>query len=464
MMARQVALIVGLVGMLVALIFLLPVTLKLASPDVLTAVKEKLKPGDRIILPGNMDWKEQVLSVDLDGDEEQEGIALIQYSDKRLGVLVLKKIGFRWEVIMDVRKPASGIEHAYVGDYDGDKQPDLMIGWEYRKEKKLGPDHEAIIVAPDSSVKKTLELYQFTPKKVIRLAQKDYYMLQSDDFDQDGIMDIVELKEVPSPDPLIGAGKSYNLFLYKIKNDKLNKITQLKYPLGVIGNSIYQFEKGKINRKKKGIFLVYHTDGNFIVGREVFQVIDGEWVEFKDLLLNQTIRADIEIESNSTAPFRDINGDGFFDLPGSVTANIQGDDVANAFKRKFINWYQWKENDTFALIAQQYEDAHFLFNFPKRWFNQVKLNVDDWFSYIENDWSDYYLEGEDRYLIILRDKISKQPVIRIGQVTNSEWKEKEKELKERKLRYEVLFDEAGQVFYAVLPRPEEVEPYPTLKN
>jgi hypothetical protein len=122
--------------------------------DALTAMKQKLKPGDQLIQPESQDWKDQVKMVDLDGDREKEAIALIKFADGRLGVWVLKKREDEWQVVMDVRKKAQSIEHAYVGDYDGDRHPDLLIGWVYWKKEMQNLDKTLGSIPLDQKVDK----------------------------------------------------------------------------------------------------------------------------------------------------------------------------------------------------------------------------------------------------------------------------------------------------------------------
>ncbi|MED3561857.1 DL-endopeptidase inhibitor IseA family protein [Bacillus xiapuensis] len=138
----------------------------------ITIASKFLPKGTTFLVPNGPVGADSVQPVDLDGDGKNELVVFYSSTSRKdqVGFFVLKKDKKDWGKIFIKKGTGYAVNWANTADVTGDKQMDLLIGWQ-----------------DGISTGNTLEIYSWKKNKLVKLQKLNYHELEALQFKNDSL-------------------------------------------------------------------------------------------------------------------------------------------------------------------------------------------------------------------------------------------------------------------------------------
>lgn len=302
--------------------------------------------------PQNGDFKSAIIMHDLDGDDQDEAIAVYQTSaqDTQSYIMIIDKIEEAWQVVKTITAKNTDLDKVCFGDINGDGKDDIILGWSsytnYGKEI-------------------TVILYENANYNVIT-PKETYSDILVNDFDGDGKSEILTLSLSKREDSQVEEGE-------KAAKAKLIKFDNNSNDVVVIGSTFidstvvkYNHVKfGKIDSSQNGAVIDAVTDK----GRTTSEIVywDKNENKLKAPLYNSKTLSSTTFLRDSEIPSNDINNDGIIELP-----KVDLTDGSNEKYTYILSWFKYNtnnhRNDYVESIIMNVKDSY-IFVIPNKWKN-----------------------------------------------------------------------------------------------
>lgn len=309
--------------------------------------------GEDIIFkyPQNGDFKSAIIMHDLDGDSQDEAIAVYQLAsqDAQSYIMVIDKVGDTWKVIKTIDAKGVDLDKVCFGDINGDNIDDIILGWSsytsYGKEL-------TVILYEDGNYN------DLTPEET-------YSDILVSDFDGDGRSEVLTLsvskrEDTQSDDD---ANKTARARLLKLDSEsrKFKAMGSALIDSTVVKYNHTQF--GKIDDSQYGAVIDAITDK----GRTMTEIV--YWDKASNRLrvpfYDSQKLSSPEFLRNSIIHSSDINNDGIIEIPKV--------DLADGSSGKFtyvLSWFRHNvdstKNDYVESLIMNEKDSY-IFVVPAKW-------------------------------------------------------------------------------------------------
>lgn len=341
-------------------------------PDKQQEVKEALnnilKKEAKLINPAEGKNRNSIQFIDIDGDGEEEVIALYKVinEEEPLRFNIIKRINGHWQSVGEVSNSAFSIHKIEYVNLEGGNLKDILVGWQLADDMKRG-----------------LSIYRYEKGRVNEIFSSSYSEMGIEDFDGD---DKAEAILVSLDKENIKA----KAVMYKYIDNKVKAISEVPMDGAINGYSMVKV--GKASKDKKGMFLEMGM-GAHSEGTSLLVVKDGK-------LQNVFYDEEKEMTELTFRPYpmvsEDIDKDGIIEIP--IQSPAPGyEDACMADTEWITNWYKWDGKNGLNLAFSNYYnyiDGYFL-NFPQKWTDKVTVDApkdiekEHWrkFSYIDRNTS-----------------------------------------------------------------------------
>ncbi|MCY6957523.1 hypothetical protein [Clostridium brassicae] len=385
-------------------------------------LSEILSKEETLTLSLSQKDMESIRSIDLDQDGKDELIVLFKENkdvfrgENKYGIIILKQLNGKWHEINRIYQKAYGVDLVECKDVTGDKKPDIIIGWNGKKEDE-----------------KLLNVYSWS-KGYFHFLYKDMYKeIGIDDLDNDGKNEVVLLKKVAKSDAV-------SLEVFKYFNEKINNIDKF-----IIKNKNYYntMKIGNVINNKKGIFIDFDM-GTLLSYTDLLVLQNNKLVDiFKNESLDKpkTLKRDF-IKS------KDVNNDGIIEIGLTEkllypTKDEKTYHLINKNKLPVVNgWYQWNGKEGINLVLREYcnYDLGYKIVIPEKWGNEFTISA----SYEENS----EVNKVEFFSLDSKQRIENH-IFSIENLSKDEW-DKEKDILKNK-KYIVLKEDENNVILGVFP-------------
>lgn len=337
---------------------------ELESPPKLTGEQQAIekaleaKAGNKFTLkyPLDGDYRSAFIMKDLDHDGTPEAIAF--YSPQGGAgphIAFFAKTRGKWNEISDIGSDGSEINNVAFGDFDGNGNDDIAVGWRSFNSTDL-----------------TLMVYSRNDKSKNGFTKTNlgsFTKLKTLDMDQDGNPDILLLK-------LDSDEKNAAARLISYRHGKLAEVA--KAPLDSTVTSYAGVYVTKLNAKTNGVYVDgYKSSHNMIT--ELVYYKDGKLITpFYDSaqhIVSRTLRS-------VTYQCTDINGDGIIEIPMPTSLPYESQNKKDS-KNWLVNWsvFDGSKGLTPKLSCVMNYAENYYFTYPEKWNNSVtvkKVSDSDW--------------------------------------------------------------------------------------
>ncbi|MBY0147262.1 IseA DL-endopeptidase inhibitor family protein [Neobacillus niacini] len=138
--------------------------------DLVSIARRNLPKGTKLTVPDGPVGVDPVVSVDLDGDADEEALVFFRSTnnDNQVGAFVLKKETNSWEKIFITKGSGSKIHWAYAADVMDDRKKELLLGWQ-----------------TEGSADSFLEVYHWKMDKLTKLKELTYNEVEAVTFEDE---------------------------------------------------------------------------------------------------------------------------------------------------------------------------------------------------------------------------------------------------------------------------------------
>jgi hypothetical protein len=143
-----------------------PKQVKAVNPaqDLVSIAKRNLPKGSKLSVPDGPVGADSVINVDLDGDENEEALALYSsmVSENQVGAFALEKGANGWSKIFITKGTGTEVDWAYAADIMGDGRKEILLGWQ-----------------TEGSAENVLEIYYWKKDKLSKLKEIRYNEIEA---------------------------------------------------------------------------------------------------------------------------------------------------------------------------------------------------------------------------------------------------------------------------------------------
>lgn len=301
--------------------------------------------------PQNGDFKSAIIMHDLDGDSQDEAIAVYQLvaQGTQSYIMIIDKVGDNWQVIKTLNAQGTDLDKVCFGDINGDGKDDIVLGWSsytsYGKEL-------------------TVILYEDGNYNVLTPSET-YSDILVNDFDGDGKSEILTLSVSKREDTQLNDDEN------KAAKAKLIKFNQETRKFNTIGSALidstvvkYNHVKfGKIDNIQSGAVIDAVTEKDRTTSEVIYW--DKSDKKLKAPLYNAKTMSSTAFLRDSAIPSSDINNDGIIEMPKV--------DLTDGSSEKFtyiLSWFKYNttnyESDYVESIIMNSKDSYILV-VPGKW-------------------------------------------------------------------------------------------------
>lgn len=301
--------------------------------------------------PQNGDFKSAIIMHDLDGDSQDEAIAVYQLAaqDTQSYIMIIDKIDGTWQVIKTINAQGTDLDKVCFGDINGDGKDDIILGWSsytsYGKEL-------TVILYDEGS-------YNFLNPN------ETYSDVLVSDFDNDGKCEILTLsvskrEDTHAEDSLNKAAKA--------KLIKFNTATRTFEAMGsaLIDSTVVKYNHvkfGRIDAKQYGAIIDATTDKDRTMSEIVYW--SNAVKKLKAPLYNPQTLNSADFLRDSVIPSSDINNDGIIEMP-----KVDLTDGSNDKFTYILSWFNYNtathKNDYVESLIMNDIDSY-IFVVPNKW-------------------------------------------------------------------------------------------------
>jgi hypothetical protein len=134
------------------------------AQDLVSIATRNLPKGSKLSVPDGPVGTDSVISVDLDGDENEEALVFFRstVNANQVGAFVLKKGTTNWEKIFVIKGAGTEINWANAADVMGDGRKELLLGWQ-----------------SEGKAEKVLEVYGWKKEKLTKQKELTYNEIEA---------------------------------------------------------------------------------------------------------------------------------------------------------------------------------------------------------------------------------------------------------------------------------------------
>ena len=301
--------------------------------------------------PQNGDFKSAIIMHDLDGDSQDEAIAVYQLAaqDTQSYIMIIDKVGDNWQVVKTLNAQGTDLDKVCFGDINGDGKDDIVLGWS--SYTNYGKELTVILYEGGN--------YNFlTPNET-------YSDVLVGDFDNDGNSEILTLsvskREDTQPDSDVDKVARAKLIKFDTETREFNVAGSTPIDSTVVKYNHVKF--GKIDDIQSGAIIDAVTEKDRTTSEVVYW--DESDKKLKAPLYNAKTLSSTAFLRDSAISSSDINGDEIIEMPKV--------DLTDGSSEKFtyiLSWFKYNttncKNDYVESIIMNSKDSYILV-VPSKW-------------------------------------------------------------------------------------------------
>lgn len=315
--------------------------------------------------PQNGEYRSAIIMHDVDGDNEDEAIAVYQLAsqDTQTYIMIIDKVNDAWQVIKTISSQNTELDKVCFGDINGNGKDDIVLGWTgYTNYNK-----ELMVILFDND-----DYNALYPNEI-------YSDVTVNDFDSDGKAEILTLSVSKRDDTSNNGDRAAKAKLIKFNSE--NKTFYL-LDTALMDSTVIKYNNvkfGNIDEKQKGA-VIESTTGK---EKTVTEIVYWDNVSKKlmaPLCNKNTLHADAFLR-DSVIQSNDINNDGIIEIPKMELTQDDSDDNT-------IYILSWFKYNTVTFIPEYVDSIimndkdSYIFVVPEKWkqaqqgFYKIKLEYD----------------------------------------------------------------------------------------
>lgn len=316
--------------------------------------------------PQNGEYRSAIIMHDIDGDKEDEAIAVYQLTnqDTQTYIMIIDKVNNGWKVIKTISSHNTDLDKVCFGDINNNGKDDIVLGWTgYTNYNK-----ELMIILLDNDDYNVL------------YPNETYSDITVNDFDSDGKAEILTLSVSKRDDTSSNNSDrtaKAKLIKFNDENQNFDLLDTALMDSTVIKYNNIKF--GNIDEKQKGAVIESITGKQKNITEIVYWDSESQKLMAplcnKNTLHSETFMRDSVIQSN------DINNDGIIEIPKLELSQDDSDD-------NIVYILSWFKYNTTTFLPEYVdsiimnEKDSYIFVVPEKWkqtkqgFYKIKLGYD----------------------------------------------------------------------------------------
>lgn len=272
------------------------------------------------IYPKNGEYRSAIIMRDFTGNGTEDAIGFHMMEDGGVEVQFLTKTEGEWETAAAYRNTASQVDRVCFGTLP-DSREVVLIGWGS--------------TAGATGRTAAVNAYLYKDEEVVEYSLGQYGEMTVTDFDSDGVNELFTIdKSVPAEaegeEPTTARAR-----LFGFDRDEPYEITGADGDNGISNYASVAF--GQMNAADYGVVV----DGNTADGgmtTQVFTLSDGRLVNFPPAVNTEGYTKEFTRPSTASFNARDINGDGYIELPVAIRLPGPIEDTALDSTSYMVEW------------------------------------------------------------------------------------------------------------------------------
>ncbi len=308
-------------------------------------IYQDIPTGSRLIRPQQSSNLSSISYIDWDGDRQREVYAFYKTATaNKVGVIILDKGEQGWSTKTTTEVAGVDIKFADFIDFNDDGVKDLIMGVSMK-----GELFDALVV------------YEWRDDNYVEVYSDIFTDLTVDDFDEDGVPDIMLLRFDRNKVAFVG--------LVSYVDGEYELVDLIGLDEDIMG--YYNIVFGNATSDIKGLFLDERRGAHYMTNIVYYK--NGKLAKLLDDRVSE--RFPTSLTKTYQIKSRDINRDGIIEV-GNRSALGPEREKSSVLTAYVENWYQWDGNRNFNLVYMRLfsEVDGFSLTLPRRW---VKISQDD---------------------------------------------------------------------------------------
>ncbi len=300
--------------------------------------------------PQNGEYKSAIIMHDIDGDGQEEAIAVYQVTaqDPQTHIMLIDKVEGNWQVAKNINSKNTDLDKICFGDINGDGRENIILGW-----------------SSYTNYEKELTVIMFNNEDYVALYPSETYSdVTVNDFNSDGKAEILTLSVSKRDSSNIGNNENRtaraSLIGFKSESNEFNVIDSVLMDSTVVKYNNVQF--GKLNEFQEGAVIDGTTDKSKTTTEIVYW--DSSRKKLMAPLYNfQTFSSTAFLRDNFVQS-EDINHDGIIEIP-QLDLSYDGSDNNAVY---VLSWFRYNTR-----------------NLTAEYVNSVIMNNNDFYIFVVPD-------------------------------------------------------------------------------
>ena len=272
------------------------------------------------VYPKNGEYRSAIIMRDFTGDGVEDAIGFHTMEDGGVEVQFLTKARGEWETASTFRNTATQVDRVCFGALPGDGEV-VLIGWGS--------------TAGATGRTAAVNGYLYEDGKVVEYSLGQYGEMTMTDFDGDGVNELFTIdKSVPAEaegeEPTTAQAR-----LFGFEGGAPYEMAAADADNGISNYSSVAF--GRMNAVDYGV-VVDGTTADGGMTTQVFTLSEGRMVNFPPDVNTEGYTKEFSRPSTASYTARDINGDGYIELPVAVRLPGYGEDAALDSTSYMVEW------------------------------------------------------------------------------------------------------------------------------
>lgn len=323
--------------------------------DIQNLIEKETGGNITLKYPKTGDYRFPIIVTDLLNDGHEEALAFYSMnndSKPTTNVMLMNKIYNEWKVVSIFEDQGNDVDKVCFGDINEDGKQEIIIGWSSFKNTKN-------LINAYSYDGNTASKMNLTGKYT------DFVILNLDKGSGDEIM-LFTLSDINSP-------ARAELIKYDNQKQGIHTIDVVEMDSDAI--AYQELKVGKSDESTLGVFIDEALTGNQMSTEFIY------WDETKHALVNPLYNKkkfkNITFQRHDNAVSRDINNDGFIEIP--VSYELPGcaeNNMDNLYISKWLK-FSSKENSTNEICKTVINPKEkYIFYLPDQWNNKVTVKLE----------------------------------------------------------------------------------------
>lgn len=302
--------------------------------------------------PQNGEYKSAIIMHDIDGDAQEEVIAVYQITaqDPQTHIMLIDKVDGNWQVVKTISSKNTDLDKICFGDINGNGREDIILGW-----------------SSYTSYGKELTVIMFNNGDYVALYPNETYSdVTVNDFNSDGKSEILTLSVSKRDSSNIDSSENRTararLIEFKNESNDFDIIDSVLMDSTVVKYNNVQF--GKLNDSQEGAVIDGTTDKSKTTTEIVYW--DNHRKKLMAPLYNSQTFSSNEFLRDSFVQSDDINNDGIIEIPRlELSQNDSDNNIVY-----ILSWFRYNTKELSTEYVDSIimnDDDFYIFVIPDKW-------------------------------------------------------------------------------------------------